>query len=125
VALIGTPAGFALVAPDVAGRLAGRMLQQEAYLSLALSVLLIVAVRRLARTSVQRTGHSLFSTNLVLVLGALFCTVFGYFAVQPMMAAARAGQGALSFGALHGISMGLFGLRAVLVTGLAWRLTAR
>ena len=43
--------------------------------------------------------------------------------VLPMMAAARAGQGSLSFGALHGLSAGFFGLKGLLVLALAWRLT--
>jgi hypothetical protein len=65
-----------------------------------------------------------FSVNLMLLLGTLFCTVAGYFAVQPMMAAARAGQGAISFGALHAVSAGFFMLKGLLVLALAWRLTA-
>ena len=59
--------------------------------------------------------------NLLLVLGALFCTVLGYFALQPMMEAARAGQGRLGFGALHGISSALFALKGVLLLVLVWR----
>ena len=62
---------------------------------------------------------------MLLVLGALFCTIVGYFALQPMMAPARAGQGPLSFGALHGMSSALFALKAVLVGTLAWRLGPR
>jgi hypothetical protein len=65
------------------------------------------------------------SADMLLVLGALFCTVFGYFALQPMMAPARAGEGPLSFAALHGISSALFVLKAVLVAVLAWRLAPR
>ena len=61
----------------------------------------------------------------MLTLGALFCTVAGYFALQPMMAAARAGEGAVSFGALHGLSAGFYALKTGLVVALAWRLTAR
>ena len=38
---------------------------------------------------------------------------------------AKAGKGALSFGALHGVSMGFYGLKLLLVAALAWRLTAR
>jgi hypothetical protein len=57
------------------------------------------------------------------LLGVLFCTVAGYFAIQPMMAAARAGQGSLSFGALHGISSAFFVLKGLLVLALAWRLS--
>ena len=52
-------------------------------------------------------------------------TVAGYFALQPMMATARAGQGAWSFGALHGMSVGFYALKALLVLVLAWRLGGR
>lgn len=100
------------------------MFAQEAHLSLFLSVVLFVLLRGQSRTAAE-SGAPVFSTNLLLVLGALFCTVLGYFALQPMMAAARAGQGTVSFGALHGISAGLFGLKGLLVIALAWRLTAR
>ena len=62
---------------------------------------------------------------MLLALGALFCTVAGYYAIQPMMAAARAGQGAWSFGALHGASSVFFGLKGLLVLALAWRLAPR
>ena len=61
----------------------------------------------------------------MLALGALFCTVAGYFALQPMMAAARAGEGGLSFGALHALSAGFYAVKTALVVALAWRLTAR
>jgi hypothetical protein len=123
--LIGAPSAFASgAASEVAGRIAGRMFAQEAHLSLFLSVVLFVLLRGQSRTAAE-SGAPVFSTNLLLVLGALFCTVLGYFALQPMMAAARAGQGTVSFGALHGISAGLFGLKGLLVIALAWRLTAR
>jgi hypothetical protein len=65
-----------------------------------------------------------FTANLMLLLGTLFCTVAGHFAVLPLMDAARAGQGSLSFGMLHGISAGFFVLKGLLVLALAWRLTA-
>ena len=123
IALIGAPAGFASLQPDVAGRVAGRMFVQEAYLSLAVSVVLLLLVRRQARVESEAGRGSVFSTNIMLVLGTLFCTMFGYFAVQPMMAAARAGQGMWSFGVLHGLSAALFGLKGLLALALAWRLT--
>ena len=123
IALIGAPAGFASLPSDVAGRVAGRMFVQEAYLSLAVSVVLLLLVRRQARVESEAGRGSVFSTNVVLALGTLFCTMFGYFAVQPMMAAARAGQGMWSFGALHGLSAVLFGLKGLLALALAWRLT--
>ncbi len=119
---ISAPAGFAITVPDIAGRIAGRMFAQEAYFSLALSMLLLVLLRRQARGG----SGPVLSANMLLVLGALFCTVAGYFALQPMMAAAKAGQAfVLSFAALHGMSAGLYVLKSVLVLVLAWRLTAR
>jgi hypothetical protein len=125
VALIGTPAGFALVPRDVAGRLAGFMLQREAYLSIAMSVLLFDIVRGRARAAARAGQGSVMSAEVLLVLGALFCTVFGHFGVTSAMDAAREGRGPLSFGALHGLSVACFGLKGLLVLSLAWRLTAR
>ncbi len=123
IAAIGAPAGFATVPPEVAGRVAGRMFAQEAYLSLAVGVILLLLVRRQARHDAEAGQGSVFSTNVVLVLGTLFCTMLGYFAVQPMLAAARAGQGLWSFGALHGVSVVLFGVKGLLALALAWRLS--
>ena len=125
IGLIGAPAGFAVAASETAGRVAGRMFMQEAYLGLALAVVLFLLLRRQARSDAQAGTGSVFSADMLLVLGALFCTAAGYFALQPMMAAARAGQGAFSFGALHGASAGFYGLKAVLLTVLAWRLAPR
>jgi hypothetical protein len=47
--------------------------------------------------------------------------VAGYFALLPMMAAARAGQGPLSFGQLHAVSAVFYGVKVLLVLALAWR----
>ncbi|ARN21330.1 DUF4149 domain-containing protein [Piscinibacter gummiphilus] len=124
VAFIGTPAGFALVPRDVAGKLAGFMLTREAYLSIAMSVVLFLVVRAEARAAARLKQGSVLSANVLLVMGALFCTVFGHFGIGSAMDAAREGKGALSFGALHGISVAVFGLKGLLVLALAWRLTA-
>ena len=86
---------------------------------------MFLIVRRQARlAAIARTG-SVLSTEVLLVLGALFCTVAGYFALQPMLEAARSGQGAFSFGTLHGVSVGFFGIKALLVLVLGWRLAGR
>jgi hypothetical protein len=124
IALIGAPSAFAVAARDTAGSIAGRMFAEEAYLSLAMAVLLFLLLRRQARAAAEAGAGSLLSANMLLVLGTLFCTVAGYFALQPMMAAARAGQGAWSFGLLHGVSAALYGVKALLVAVLAWRLTS-
>ena len=125
IGLLAAPAAFAILAPADAGRVAGRMFAQEAYLSLLLGMLLLVIERGRTRADAEAGKGSVLSTNILLLLGTLFCTVAGYFAVQPMMAAARAGQGAGSFAALHAASAGFFALKAVLVCVLAWRVGAR
>jgi hypothetical protein len=121
IGVMATPAAFALLATADAGRVAGRMFAQEAYLALALSTALILADRWQRRDGLA--AGPVFGTNLLLLLGAVFCTVAGYFAVQPMMATARAGQGPVSFGALHAISSVFFLIKGLLVLSLAWRLT--
>lgn len=121
VAALATPAAFALLPQAEAGRMAGRMLAQEAYTSLALGVLLLVLERLAARRAAAAGQGSQFSTGMVLALGAVFCTVAGYFALQPMMAAARAGVGPLSFGQLHAVSAAFYAVKLLLVLALAWR----
>jgi hypothetical protein len=124
IGLVAAPAGFALLASPDAGRIAGRMLAQEGTLSLVLAVVLFLVERRRARGAAGAGRGSVLSTNILLLMGVLFCTVAGYYAIQPMMAAARAGQGAWSFGALHAVSAAFYGLKTLLVLALAWRLTA-
>ena len=126
VGFIGAPAGFAVTTAEIAGRSAGRMFAVEAYVSLAVAVIVLILTRRSASVEPEQPVVPALNTDVLLVLGTLFCTVAGYFVIQPMMAAARAGQGGgLSFGALHGLSAGFFALKALLVLLLAWRLAAR
>jgi hypothetical protein len=120
VGLIGAPAGFAVAPSEIAGRSAARMFAIEAHASLAIAVLLLLALRRLAARRDQPLG---IDANALLVLASLFCTISGYFVLHPLMAAARAGEGVLSFGALHGLSAAFFALKALVVLALAWRLT--
>ena len=125
VALLATPAPFATLVQADAARVVARLLAQEAYTSLALGVLMLVLERLVARRAAGGSLGRQFSVGMVLSLGTLFCTVAGYFALQPMLEAARAGRGAFSFGALHGVSMALFAVKGVLVLVLAWRLGGR
>jgi len=122
IAFIATPAPFATLASADAGRVVGRIFAQEAALSLALAVAMFLVVRRQARRAAASGTGSVLGTDVLIVFGTLFCTVAGYYALQPMLEAARAGQGAFSFGALHGASMGFFALKTLLVLVLAWRL---
>src|SRR5689334_22695007 len=87
IALIGAPATFATLLPQDAGRVVARLFTQEAYMSLALGVALLLLERQAAATP---EGDSRLSNAMVLVLVAIFCTVLGHFGLQPMMASARA-----------------------------------
>ena len=124
VGLMVAPAAFATFASADAGRLVGRLLTQEAYASLAMACVLFVVERQRSGRAAASGRGSVFSTNLILLLGTLFCTVAGHFAVQPMMAPARLGQGPWSFAALHAVSGSLYALKGVLVLSLAWRFSA-
>ncbi len=121
LALMATPAPFALLQQADAGRVVARLLAQEAYLSLLLGVLLLGLERVAARRTANAGLGTQFSPGMVLCLGALFCTVAGYFALQPLMTQARAGQGPLSFGQLHALSAAFYIVKAGLVLALAWR----
>ena len=124
VGAVAAPAAFAMLARPDAGRFVGRLFAQDAYLGLAVAVVLLVIERQRARHQADDGRGSVFSVNLMLLLGTLFCTVAGYFAVLPMMDAARAGTGPISFGALHATSAVMFLVKGLLVLALAWRLTA-
>ncbi|HRI18438.1 MAG TPA: DUF4149 domain-containing protein, partial [Burkholderiaceae bacterium] len=87
IGLNAAPAAFSVLATADAGRFVGRLFAQEAYLSLVFAALLYVVTRRLAREAAAQGRGSVVSPEILLVLGGLFCTVAGYFAVQPMMEA--------------------------------------
>lgn len=123
LAFMAAPTAFAQLERSQAGQLAGHLFKLEAQLALVLSILLFIVERTWAARRAEQGQGSRLTVNLLLVLGCLFCTVLGYYALQPMMEAARAGQGRFSFGALHGISSGFFALKGVLLLAYAWRLT--
>jgi len=120
VGALAAPAAFATLARADAGRFVGRVFEQDAYLGLAMVVLLLLLERRL-----NRAGGPVFSVNVMLLLGAVFCVVAGYFAVLPLMAQARAGQGGVSFMALHMVSTAFFAVKGLMVAVLAWRYVGR
>lgn len=123
IAAIAAPAAFALLERPVAGQVVGWFFQREAWLSIGMAVALLAIERRRARAAAAGGEGSVLSAEILLLLGTVFCTVAGYFALQPMMAAARAGQGALSFGQLHFISVGFFAAKLLCILALAWRAT--
>ena len=122
VALVATPAPFALLARPDAGRVVGRILAQEAWVALVAGGLLLVLERaRIRQAADSGAVPPAWSAELWLLLGAVFCTVAGYFGLQPAMGSARLGQGPLSFGQLHAVSAGFFAIKLLLVAALAWR----
>lgn len=124
IGLIATPAPFATLAVHDAGRVVSRILAQEAWLSLVAGAGLLLLARRSARQAAESGAGSALSTDMLLLLGTLFCTVAGYFAIQPLLTAARLGQGAFTFGQLHLASASFFVVKGLLVLALAWRASA-
>lgn len=118
------PLAFQMLDRELAGQFAGACFRIEAQVSLGAAMLLFLLHRQIAQRQAEAGLGSRVSTELLLVLGALFCTVLGYFALQPMMASARAGEGMYSFGTLHGASSLLFLLKGVMLLVLVWRSTA-
>lgn len=125
VAAIATPAPFAVLAPAEAGRVALRILAQEAWLSLVLGLLILLAERRRAAGVAAAGRGSVISADMLLALGTIACTVLGWFGVQPLLPAARAGAGAFSFGQLHTASVICYAVKTGLVAALAWRAAGR
>jgi hypothetical protein len=124
VAFIAAPAPFAVLAPAEAGRVNARVFLHEAWVSVGLALLSWLLERGRARQLAAAGQGSVFSTEMVLLVGVLLCTFGGTFALQPMLEAARTGHAGLSFGQLHALSVALFGLKLLLVATLAWRAAA-
>jgi Domain of unknown function (DUF4149) len=120
IGFVAAPALFATLARADAGRVAARLFALDAYLGVGFgAVLLVLALRDSHARALA--GVSRFSVELMLALGALFCIVAGYFALEPMMAAARSGAPGPSFALLHGVAAAFFVVKFVAVAVLAWR----
>jgi hypothetical protein len=113
IALLAAPAAFGAVTAEQAGRVVARLFAQEARLSLFVATAVVLVERW--------RGVRSFNSTILLALGALFCTVAGYYALQPLMDAARAGRGSWTFGQLHAASLLFYALKTVIVGALAWR----
>jgi hypothetical protein len=123
IALIAAPSAFAaLPSKELAGQVAGRMFAIEAYGSVVLA----------AAAWFTMKGESLksswpFAMALLLVM---IGTIAGYFGLQPELQQVKATLGSSSgrYAALHGLSMGLYSLKALAwMTAsvlLVWRLSA-
>ena len=116
---------------QAAGMVAGSIFKLEAYLSLIVSISLMV----LANLLVNR-GLNHFRLIRWLLLAMLLCSIAAAFVLIPWMNALRASallQGmpvmlspsAALFGRLHGVSSILFMLQSLLGITLVWQLTKR
>jgi hypothetical protein len=121
IACVAAPSAFAVLERVQAGAYVARVFAIEAQLSLALAVVLMLIERRRTRDAIEAGAPSnVFSARLMLPAVALFCTVAGYYALQPLMANARGGAGVASFAALHGVSLAFFAAKGLVVLALAW-----
>ncbi len=125
IGFIVAPTLFARLPQADAGRVLARLFELDATVGLAAGAVLAIVGLQLGQHLAERQASSRFGLELGLALAALGCVVVGYYALQPLMESARVGQGPLSFGALHAISMVFFVVRLVAVGVLAWRLSRR
>ena len=102
---VAAPTLFAVLPRADAGRVAARLFQIDANVGLAAGVILLILATRGA-DAVRPAGSSRFS-------------------VEPMIEAARRGEGGPSFAVLHGVGSVFFVAKFLAVAVLAWRLTAR
>lgn len=121
VAFAAAPSAFAVLERANAGLFVGRLFAVEAQVSLAAALILMLLERRIARDAAEAGAvGDVFSARLLLPAVALFCTIAGYYGLQPLMADAKAGVGVTSFAALHGASLAFFGVKGLAVLTLAW-----
>ena len=124
IALIATPAASMSLDKASFGAVARAIFAREAPTSLILGVVLLVIERRAALARHLAAGTSQFSSEMVLAIVALFCTVAGYYGLEPMMEQARAGAAtSLTFMQLHAVSLAFFGVKGLAVLALAWKAT--
>ena len=124
IALIATPAASTSLDKASFGAVARAIFAREAPTSLILGVVLLVIERRDALARHLATGASQFSSEMVLAIVALFCTVAGYYGLEPMMEQARSGAAtSLTFMQLHAVSLAFFGVKGLAVLALAWKAT--
>jgi hypothetical protein len=122
--LVAAPVLFAALSRSDAGRIAGRLFAVDATIGVCIGALLLLLTVQLARADAEH-GASRFSAEMMLVLGALFCIVAGFYALQPMMGAASRGEPGPSFALLHGVASAFFVAKLAILAALAWRLTGQ
>lgn len=123
------PMLFATLSDRVlAGALAGDLFRIEAWLSVG------AAFALMALNKIQPRDAKLDRRRLLLIVAMLVCTLIGYFALHPFMAALRESAGPagvmasdarMQFGILHGVSSAFYLVESVLAVGLMLTLRQR
>jgi Domain of unknown function (DUF4149) len=116
VAFLAAPNAFATLARPEASAYVSRLFLWDARISLAMGVLMLLFEQRLQRD--KHPGRVRFTPLLWLPLGVLFITIGGQEALQPIVAAAKAGHG--NFALAHGLSMAAFAAKTLAVLALGW-----
>ena len=89
VGFVAAPALFATLPRGDAGPVAAQLFKVDATIGVCVGAVLLVLCLQLARVDAANGVSSRFSTEMLLVLGALFAIVAGYYAIQPMIESAR------------------------------------
>ena len=120
---VAAPVLFATLPREQAGRAAALLFKVDATVGVCVGAVLLVLCLRIARGGAERGSAPRFSTEMLLVLAALFSIVAGHYALEPMIESARRGEPGPSFAVLHGVASAFFLVKFVAAAGVAWRLT--
>ena len=109
IGYVAAPTLFRTLDTVTAGAVAGNLLRSEAWLSMAVGVVLLglVAVSK----DVTEGRRKLL---LAVVVSMLVCVLVNYFGLWPVMAEAKIAGDRSRFGMLHGISMVFYLIQSVL-----------
>lgn len=108
VSYLAAPSAFAVLDSTLAGSVVGTMLTREAWLSIALAVLLAIVLLRSTDLDARRRRWLWWC-----IAGMLLCSMIVYLGLQPLMAAIRESAGPAgvraspqwtTFATLHGVS---------------------
>jgi hypothetical protein len=128
IGYLAVPTLFSTFDRTLAGTIAASLFRSESQLSLLCGILLLVLQK--PQNMVSATDRH---AEVRLIAAMLACTVIGYFALQPYMAALRESAGTaglmtpdakLQFGILHGASMGIYLIESLLGAALILKMHA-
>lgn len=110
IGYIAAPTLFATLYDKVlAGTVAGSLLRSEAWLSMAVGVLLM-ALLAVSKDVTAERRKLLFGV----VVAMLVCSLLNYFGLWPVMAEAKLAGERSKFGMLHGVSMVIYLVQSLL-----------